>query len=406
MTRTATTNPTNTTRPAPTRPSRVVLSALIASMSTFALTALIASIGTGTSAAFAASPSPVATTTTGTPSAAPTAPAAPKAAAPASAFDDIATEKPDALKGLEVVEHLGKKIPLDVELLDHQGKPVKIGDWFNQGKPVVIAMVYYRCPMLCKMVRQKLSESIDRLDDLTVGKDFNAVVVGFDPSEKPELASTARQGMLASYGRYQPEQARASKDAEAIRLVESIEKGYAVLATQSAMDTRRLADALGFAYRYLPESNEFSHGSVIFVLSPDGTISRYLYGIEYPARNLRLALIEASQGKVGSTLDRVMMWCYMWDPNANSYVMSAVKVMRVGGTITMTIVFGVVGLLWVGERRKRRALLSKKSAVQAAGVNELGLNAAARSAGVSKMNPPKNDLLQNPSALSSAGRAS
>jgi protein SCO1/2 len=399
MNRTATTNPTKSTKPATWRAGCLSVSTLIASVS---MIALIAGV---TSKVCAASPSPAATTT-GSSSA---APAAPKAGAPASAFDDIATEKPDALKGLEVVENLGKKIPLDVELLDHQGKPVKIGDWFNQGKPVVIAMVYYRCPMLCKMVRQKLSESIDRLDDLTVGKDFNAVVVGFDPSEKPELANAARQGMLGSYGRYQPEQARASKDAEAIKLVESIEKGFAVLATQSAMDTRRLADALGFAYRYLPESNEFSHGSVIFVLSPDGTISRYLYGIEYPARNLRLALIEASQGKVGSTLDRVMMWCYMWDPNANSYVMSAVKVMRVGGTITMTIVFGVVGLLWVGERRKRRALLNKKTAGeaenQASGVNELGLNAPARTAGKAMTNPP-HDVLHNPSALSSAGRAS
>lgn len=395
MTRTVTTNPTNRTNPTSSRAGRGALAAAVASMLSVAMIT-----GVTPTSAFGLNPSPAAATTTPSASTTP-----PKATAPVSAFDDIATEKPDALKGLEVVEHLGKKIPLDVELLDHQGKAVKIGDWFNQGKPVVIAMVYYRCPMLCKMVRAKLGESIDRLTDLTVGKDFNAVIVGFDPSEKPELANTAREGMLASYGRYQPEKARASKDAEAIKFAESIEKSYAVLATQSAMDTRRLADALGFAYRYLPESNEYSHGSVIFVLSPDGTISRYLYGIEYPERNLRLALIEAGQGKVGSTLERVMMWCYMWDPNANSYVMSAVKVMRVGGTITMTIVFGVVGLLWVGERRKRRALLKKKTAGEAAGLNENGMNAPAQTVGGVKTNPP-NDVLHNPSALSSAGRAS
>lgn len=396
MNRTQTTNPMNRINPTSNRAGRGALVAAVASMLSVAMIA-----GITPTSAFGLNPSPAASTTTSTTTATPT----PKPAAPVSAFDDITTEKPDALKGLEVVEHLGKKIPLDVELLDHQGKPVKIGNWFNDGKPVVIAMVYYRCPMLCKMVRAKLGESIDRLEDLTVGKDFNAVIVGFDPSEKPELANAARQGMLASYGRYEPEKANASKDPEALKLVQTIEKGYAVLATQSAMDTRRLADALGFAYRYLPESNEYSHGSVIFVLSPDGTISRYLYGIEYPARNLRLALIEASQGKVGSTLDRVMMWCYMWDSNANSYVMSAVKVMRIGGTITMTIVFGVVGLLWVGERRKRRALLKKKTAGEAAGVNENGMNASAQTAGGVKMNPP-NEVLHNPSALSSAGRAS
>ncbi len=262
---------------------------------------------------------------------------------PADPFGNSMVDAPSAIAGMEIIENLGKRMPLDVEFLDHAGKAWKLERAADGTKPVIVALVYFRCPMLCQLVMQKLSSTLHELD-LTAGKDFQLVVASFDPSETPAMIDTQRRGFLATYGRDETAADKAS-----------IERGVHFVATKTTTETRRLADALGFPYRYLSESGEYSHGTVIFVLTPDGTASRYIYGVQYPVKDLRLALIEGGQGKIGSTIDRVIMWCFHWNPNANSYVIGAFRWMQFGAGLTLLIVVSVLTVLWMSERRRRAA---------------------------------------------------
>jgi|GEM_PF-451008 len=261
-------------------------------------------------------------------------------------FSNASLDAPSAIVGMEVVEYLGKRMPLDAEFLDHAGKAWKLERATDGTKPVIVALVYFRCPMLCQLVMQKLASTLHELD-LTAGKDFQLVVASFDPTETPEMIDTQRRGFLASYGRDDTAEDKAR-----------VERGVHFVATKTTTETRRLADALGFPYRYLPESGEYSHGTVIFVLTPDGTASRYIYGVQYPVKNIRLALIEAGQGKIGTTIDRAIMWCFQWNPGSNSYVITAFRWMQFGSGLTLAIVVSVLTVLWMSERQRRAARAS------------------------------------------------
>ncbi len=247
---------------------------------------------------------------------------------------------PEEAKGLEITEHLGQRIPLDLEFVDDTGQTVKLGQYFSQGpKPVILALVYFRCPLLCPLMLSKISDSINKLD-LNLGEKYNLVLVSFDPTEGTDAAAVQKAGMLAGYD-------RPHSDATA--------NGLAVL-TGHPLSARGLADAVGFPYKFLPKSGEYSHGTVIFVLTPDGTISRYLYGVDYPVETLRMALLEASDGKIGTTLDRFIMWCFHYDPSAGGYVVQAMRVMQIGAVLCSIAVLGVLGGMVAIERRRRAAL--------------------------------------------------
>ncbi len=268
---------------------------------------------------------------------------APALAQPGAPGDTSSPRTPDAIRGLEYKEHLGATLPLDLEFTDSYGKRVKLGKFFGQSpegagdsRPTIILMVYFRCPMQCPGIMQRLYNRLNQLD-LNVGEKYNVLIVSFDPTEDYLRAAEQRKSGHATYTR---------------RMNDSIKASWEYL-TDSGGNGGKLADALGFPYRYLPESNQYSHGTEFFIVSPKGTISRYLYGLDFPTVTLRLALLEASEGKIGTTVDKVLLWCFHFDPHANRYVIQAFRVMQVGATLCAAALAAVLGWMMVLERRRR-----------------------------------------------------
>lgn len=242
-------------------------------------------------------------------------------------------ENPDDLQKIDVEEHLGDYIPMDLHFNDDTGKEVVLSQYFNQGKPVVLMLGYYSCPMLCNLVMNGIADVSKKLTMLP-GKDFQIVSVSIDPKETDVLASAKKANYLKSIGK------------------PGIDNGWAFL-TGAGDQSKALADAIGFKYYYVKERDEYAHPAVLAVLTPDGKISRYLYGIDYKEFDVRLALLEASEGKVGSTIDRIVLYCYHYDPASGSYTLFANNVMRLGGLISLAILVLFLGLLWLREHRKK-----------------------------------------------------
>lgn len=254
----------------------------------------------------------------------------------------IPTERPDEIKGLDIKERLGGQVDLGLEFTDSTGKRVTLGQYFRDGgKPVVLALVYFRCPMQCPTIMNNMVARFNELD-WSIGEKYNVVVVSFDPTETPKAAAEQKLHSTFGYSRPHPK---------------SLDASWAFL-TGDAINSRRLADQVGFMYRYLPESNEYSHPTVIFVLTPEGVVSRYLYGVNYPSNNLRMALMDASGGKIGTLADRLLMFCFHYDPAAGAYSVSAMRVMQVGGAAAAGLVGLVMGRMWMIERRRRRTALA------------------------------------------------
>lgn len=248
-------------------------------------------------------------------------------------------ETPDAIKGLDVVEHLGEKIPLDLPFTDSDGRPVVIGEFFNTGRPVLLVMVYFRCPMQCPFTLDRYQNRFRELTDFTIGKEYNVIVVSFDPTDTPKVAKERKDMAMLGYDRSP---------------ADKISNGWRWLTTSDAAVSRKLADAVGFQYRYLPTSNEYAHPSATFAIAPDGTITRYLYGLDTSARDLKLSLLEASQGKIGSSIDKVLLFCFHFDPKTGTYTLAAFRVMQIGGVLSMIFVGTVIGLMLAFERRRKR----------------------------------------------------
>lgn len=264
------------------------------------------------------------------------APQAPPIDRGASHYD----EKPGQIAGLDMVEKLGQRLPLDLPLIDSTGRDVKLGDWFNQGRPVLVMFVYHRCPLVCPQLLERYARTFRQLDTLTIGRDFNVLVVSIDPTDKPETAAAAKETWLTNYDR-QP-----AKDVSA---------GWGFLTSPDAATTRKLADAFGFPYRYIPAANDYSHPSATFLASPSGMVCRYLYGLETPAQTLRLALVEAGEGKIGTTTDRIMLWCFHFDPKSGAYTFTAWRIMQVGGFLSAIVVAALLVRMLMHEWRRKFA---------------------------------------------------
>lgn len=242
-------------------------------------------------------------------------------------------EKPRALQGIDVVERLGESIPEDLIFQDETGKTVKLGDYLHKGKPILLVMAYYRCPMLCNMVLNGVSESAKTLD-LALGKDYVILTVSIDSRETPELAAAKKTRYKEAFGK------------------PGVEEGWFFL-TGTSESSKALADAVGFKYFYDKKRDEFAHPAVIMLLSPEGKITRYVYGISYKNFDLKLGLIEAAQGKIGTTIDRLILSCFHYDASSGSYVPLAMNIMRLGGVLTLIVLTIVLGSFWMRESRKQ-----------------------------------------------------
>lgn len=262
-----------------------------------------------------------------------------------------APPQPDAGLEARVVSRIGQELPLDIAVRDEAGRATTLRSVFVDGKPVVLVMAYLRCPLLCPLLLSTVRERLNQVTDLWVGRDYSVVVVSFDPTDTPELAARTRDAEVAGYVHNTGDPGQVTAH-------------WRVLLARS-VEARRLADALGFAYRYLPESGEFAHPTVWYVLTPDGRISADIRRLDTPASTLRLMLVEASQGRLGSLVDGFLLWCFTLDQHKGAYVVEAFRAMQVGGALTLVAVGGLLGRMALIERRRRRAL----AAAAAAGVD-------------------------------------
>jgi protein SCO1/2 len=240
---------------------------------------------------------------------------------------------PTALEDVRIEEQLGAQVPLDLEFVDAAGRPYRLGQAFDGTRPVVLALVYYDCPMLCGLILSGLAKAM-RENGLVLGKDYQALTVSFDPEEKPELGAERRRGYLQSMG-------------------QSDQTGAWPFLVGTARASRGLSDAVGFHYAKDEATGEWAHHAAVFVLTPDGKVSRYLYGIEYPPKDFRLSLVEAAGGKVGTSFDRFLLTCYRYDPASRKYEPFAWGFVRAGALATLFALAGLIAALVVRERRNK-----------------------------------------------------
>lgn len=237
---------------------------------------------------------------------------------------------PDELKKVQFDQKLGIQVPLDLPFRDEGGRAVRLSQYFD-GRPVVLALVYYECPMLCTQALNGLVKSL-KLLSLEPGRDFTILTVSFNPRETPALAAEKK-------AHYVPQIKKAGAEA-----------GWHFL-TGDEGAIRLLTDTVGFHYVYDEPTQQYAHPTGIVVLTPEGTTSKYIYGIDYGPRDLRLALVEASNHKVGTPVDRLLLYCYHYDPTKGKYGLVLLNVIRLGGLVTIACLGGFLLLMWRREKR-------------------------------------------------------
>lgn len=237
----------------------------------------------------------------------------------------------EVLKKVDIEQRLGNQIPLDLKFRDESGREVRLAEYFAKGRPVALTLVYYECPMLCNQVLNGAVGAFQGLQ-FTVGKEFEVVTVSFDPREGPELAAKKKETYLRRYKR------------------EGAEAGWHFLTGDEA-SIKALSEAVGFRYAWDEQSQQFAHASAVMVATPQGKLSHYFYGIEYAPRDLKLAFVEASAGKIGSPVDALLLFCYHYDPATGRFA-PVMGVLRVAGVLTVA---GLVALiLYLVRKSKRR----------------------------------------------------
>ena len=205
---------------------------------------------------------------------------------------------PGALQGVGIDQKLDEQIPLDLIFTDEFGQQVPLSKYFHSGKPALLALVYYRCPMLCTQILTGVASSLKAVS-LDPGKDFEVVSISFDPKDTPETAASKKQLYMRRYGR------------------PGTANGWHLL-TGTEASIKALTDAVGYHYKYDPATDQYAHASGIMIVTPDGRLSRYFYGVEYAPRDVRLGLVEASQNKIGNPVDQILLFCYHYDPEPAS----------------------------------------------------------------------------------------
>ncbi len=232
---------------------------------------------------------------------------------------------------VQVVERLNEPLPRALAFTDSRGRPVTLGQLVVSDKPVILSLVYFRCPSLCPLMLSGLVTGL-RESGLSLGEDYELVTVSVDPGETAELGAQRRRGHLQALG-----------------YPDSVE-GWRTL-TGGEAEIRALAEAVGFSYAYDADLGQFAHAAVSFVVTPDGRLSRYLYGVRFPPRDLRLALVEAAGGKVGTAFDRFLLTCYQYDPASKRYQLVVRGVIQGGGLLVFAALGAALAVLWRRELR-------------------------------------------------------
>jgi protein SCO1/2 len=236
-----------------------------------------------------------------------------------------ANTRPPRLENVGIEQHLDAQVPPDLTFRDDAGKTVKLGDYFGR-KPLILNLVYYNCTMLCGEALAGLSSAM-RLVKFDVGNEFDVVTVSFDPRETPDMASAKKKDYVARYGR--PNSAA----------------GWHFLTGQPD-SINALTKVVGFQYQYDPKSNQYAHATAIMVLTPQGRISRYFYGVDFPPKDLRMGLVEASQGKIGNAVDAVLLYCYHYNPETGKYGAMVANILRLAAAATILIMGIFLFILW------------------------------------------------------------
>lgn len=247
----------------------------------------------------------------------------------------ISSETPTELQDVGVTEHLGAKLNLDLKFTNDAGQAVLLGHYFNSHRPVMMAMVYYSCPNLCNYQLNGTVEVLKKMKG-TAGVDYDVVAVSMDHAETAALAAKKKANYLKALG--QP----------------GAEKGWHFLVGNET-NVKTLANQLGFKFKWNEGSKQFSHAAATYILTPGGILSRYLYGIEFSPQTLRLALVEASGGRIGNVVEQLALFCFQFDPSKNKYTLYAFNIMRIGAALTVILLAVFITPVWLRER-KRRAL--------------------------------------------------
>ncbi len=236
-------------------------------------------------------------------------------------------EKPVELQTVDIIDKLGTKVSMDYQFKDELGKDVTLGNYFNQGKPVILVLAYYECPMLCTFVLNALAENITKIPNWQPGKQYQVVTVSIAPKELPAMALEKKKNYL--------------------RTIKMPEDSSAwVFLTDPHNNAVKLAEQVGFQYYYDKKQDQYAHPAVAFVFTEDGTLSRNLFGLTYEPKDLKLSLLEASKGKIGNMIEKILLFCYHYDPEAKGYVLFAQNVMKIGGIFTVLMLGSFLAFFW------------------------------------------------------------
>ena len=244
-----------------------------------------------------------------------------------------ASMRPPGLQFVGIEQHLNAEVPGELQFKDELGNPVKFGDYFGHGRPVILNLGYYQCPMLCGELLHGLVGSMKALT-FDLGKDYDVVTVSFDPRETVDMAAEKKRDMMKRYGR------------------PNADKGWHFL-TGQADQIAALTKAVGFQYQFDPVTQQYAHATAIMVLTPDRHIAEYLYGVEFAPKDLRLGLVQASQGKIGNVADQVLLYCYHYDPRTGKYGAIISNVLKLAGGATLLILGGFIFVMLRADSRKR-----------------------------------------------------
>lgn len=231
-----------------------------------------------------------------------------------------------SLKDIGIEQHLNEQVPLDLQFKDEDGNTVKLGDYFKKGRPVILTLVYYQCPMLCSEVLSGLGSAMQVMK-FTAGNEYEVVTVSIDPRDTPEVAKGKQASYLKEYNR------------------PGAENGWHFL-TGEPENVAKLAKSVGWKYRWDPKVNQFIHAAGIMIVTPQGRLAQYYYGIEYAPKDLRLGLVEASQDKIGNLVDQLQLYCYHYDPHTGKYGAVITNMLRIGGAATILLLGGFIVLMF------------------------------------------------------------